>query len=50
MLFLKNGNNNTKTLAYTSLFREILEYVPSCSETYWKNKTKWLNLNIRRMI
>jgi hypothetical protein len=31
---LKNGNSNTKSLAYTSLMRPILEYGAACWDSY----------------
>ena len=34
MRILNKGNSNTKSLAYMSLVRPILEYGPSCSDTY----------------
>jgi hypothetical protein len=34
MHILKKGNNNTKSLAYTSLVRPILEYGAACWDPY----------------
>jgi hypothetical protein len=34
MRILKNGNSNTKSLAYTSLVRLILEYGAACWDPY----------------
>jgi hypothetical protein len=34
MRILKKGNNNTKSLAYTSLVRPVLEYASSCWDPY----------------
>jgi hypothetical protein len=34
MCFLKKGNRNTKSLAYTSLVRPILEYGAACWDPY----------------
>jgi hypothetical protein len=34
MRILKKGNNNTKSLAYTSLVRPILEYGVACWDPY----------------
>jgi hypothetical protein len=34
MLILKEGNSNTKSLAYTSLVPPFLEYVLSCWDPY----------------
>ena len=34
MSIVKNGNKNTKSLAYTSLVRPILEYAATCWDPY----------------
>jgi len=40
MCSLKTGNKNTKTLAYTSLRRPILEYGASCWDLYREGQIK----------
>jgi hypothetical protein len=43
MRILKNGSNNTKRLAYTSLVRPILEYGASCWDPYREGQIKELD-------
>jgi hypothetical protein len=42
MRILKNGNSNTKSLAYTSLVRPILEYGAACWDSYRKGQVNAL--------
>jgi hypothetical protein len=37
-VYSKKGNSNTKSLAYTSLVRPILEYGAACWDPYEKSK------------
>jgi hypothetical protein len=58
MRIFKKGNSNTKSLAYTSLVRPILEYASICWGPYsggetnslYRVQTKRLNLHMRGMI
>ena len=43
MRILKQGNNNTKRLAYTALVRPILEYGAVCWGTYREGQVSALN-------
>jgi hypothetical protein len=43
MWILKNGNNNTKRLAYTALVRPILEYGAVCWDPYREGQVSALN-------
>jgi hypothetical protein len=43
MRILKKGNSNTKSLAYTSLVRPILEYEAACSDPYRKGQINALD-------
>jgi hypothetical protein len=44
MCILKNGNSNTKCLAYTSLMRPILEYGVVCWDPYMEGQINALDL------
>jgi hypothetical protein len=43
MRILKKGNSNTKSLAYMSLVRPILEYGPACWDPYREGQITALN-------
>jgi hypothetical protein len=43
MQILRNGNSNTKRLAYTSLVRPILEYGASCWDPYREGQIRELD-------
>jgi hypothetical protein len=43
MRILKKGNSNTKSLAYTSLVRPILEYGAACWDPYRKGQINSLD-------
>ena len=43
MCILKKGNCNTKTVAYTSLVRPILEYEAACWDPYKESKINALH-------
>jgi hypothetical protein len=43
MRILRNGNSNTKRLAYTSLVRPILEYGASCWDPYREGQIRKLD-------
>jgi hypothetical protein len=43
MRILKKGNSNSKSLAYTSLVRPILEYGAACWDPYRKGLINALN-------
>jgi hypothetical protein len=43
MRILRKGNNNTKTLAYTSLVRPILEYGAACWDPYREGQIRELD-------
>jgi hypothetical protein len=43
MRILKKGNSNTKSLAYTSLVRPILEYGAACWDPYRKGQVNALD-------
>jgi hypothetical protein len=43
MRILKKGNGNTKSLAYTSLGRPILEYEAACWDPYKKGQVNALD-------
>jgi len=38
MRMLKKGNSHTKSLAYMSLVRPILEYGAACWDPYWEGQ------------
>ena len=42
MRILKKGNNSTKSLAYTTLVRPILEYVAVCWDPYREGQIRAL--------
>jgi len=44
MRIVKNGNKNTKSLAYTSLVRPILEYGAACWDPYREFQINALDL------
>jgi hypothetical protein len=58
MRIIKNGNSNTKSLAYTSLDQPILKYMLPCWDPYLEGQlnaldrvqNKGANLQIRGMI
>jgi hypothetical protein len=43
MRILKKRYSNTKSLAYTSLVRPILEYGAACSDRYWEGQVNTLD-------
>jgi len=43
MLILKKGNSNTKSLAYTTLVRPILEYGAACWDPYREGQIRALD-------
>ena len=43
MRLLRKGNSNTKSLAYTSLVRPILEYVAACWDPYREGQIRELD-------
>ena len=43
MLIVKKGNKNTKSLAYTSLVRPVLEYGATCWDPYRECQTSALD-------
>jgi hypothetical protein len=44
MRVLKKGNSDTKSIAYTSLVRSILEYGTACWDNYTEEQTHALDL------